>query len=68
MDKIGNTEIIQPKNRFDNNRMQIIKADDANEFIRELNENKVTDEFLESCRKAGELFGRKSTINEVNVK
>lgn len=60
MDINGNTEIIQPSNRFGNNRMQIIRKDDANEFIRELNENKVTDEFLESCRKAGELFGRKA--------
>lgn len=68
MDKIDNTEIIQPSNRFGNNRMQIIRMDDANEFIRELNENKVTDEFLESCRKAGELFRGKSKINDVNVK
>ena len=56
MDKNGNTEIIQPRNRFGNNRMQIIKADNVDEFIREFNDNKVTDEFLESCRKAGKLF------------
>lgn len=56
MDKNGNTEIIQPRNRFGNNRTQIIKADDMGEFVREFNNNKVTDGFLESCRKAGKLF------------
>ena len=56
MDKNGNTEIIQPRNRFGNNRTQIIKSADAEGFVRELNENMVTDEFLESCRLAAKLF------------
>lgn len=41
------------------NRMAIIKKQDSQEFVREFNKNKVTEEFLESCKKAGKLFGKR---------
>lgn len=31
----------------------------SKEFVREFNKNKVTEEFLESCKKAGKLFGER---------
>lgn len=37
----------------------VIKAEDSKDFVRRFNENIVSDEFLETCRKAGKLFGRK---------
>lgn len=33
--------------------------EDSQAFLREFNSNKVSEEFLDSCKKAGELFGRK---------
>lgn len=42
------------------NSMPIIKEQEAREFIYEFNENKVTEEFLDSCKKAGRLFGRRN--------
>ena len=44
--------------------MQFIKEKDSKEFIRRYNKNIVTKEFLDSCRKAGELFGRKCDIKK----
>lgn len=40
------------------NRIAVIKKQDSQEFVREFNKNKVTKEFLESCKKAGRLFGK----------
>lgn len=41
------------------NKMTIIKEADSKEFVREFNKNKASKEFLESCKKAGKLFGRR---------
>lgn len=41
------------------NRMAVIKRQDSQEFVREFNKNKVTEELLESCKKAGKLFGKR---------
>lgn len=41
------------------NKMTIIKEEDFKEFVREFNKNKASKEFLESCKKAGKLFGRR---------
>ncbi len=41
------------------NRMAVIKKQNSQEFVREFNENKVKKEFLDSCRKAGKLFGKR---------
>lgn len=40
------------------NKMPIVRESDAKEFIRKFNDNKVSAEFLESCKKAGKLFGK----------
>lgn len=40
--------------------MVIIKGEDAKQFIRDFNKNVVSEDFLESCKKAGRLFGRKN--------
>lgn len=46
------------KNRpIPDNRIGLVKAQDLPEFIRSFNENKISNEFLASCRKAGKLFG-----------
>lgn len=42
------------------NRIAVIKRQESQEFVREFNGNKVSKEFLDSCKKAGKLFsGRK---------
>lgn len=41
------------------NRIAVIKKQESQEFVREFNENKVTKEFLDSCKKAGKLFGKR---------
>lgn len=41
------------------NRIAVIKKQDSQDFVREFNENKVTTEFLDSCKKAGKLFGKR---------
>lgn len=41
------------------NRIPVIKRQESQEFVREFNENKVTKDFLESCKKAGKLFGKR---------
>ena len=38
------------------NRMTIIKTKESAEFIKKCNKNKVSQEFLESCKKAGKLL------------
>lgn len=32
---------------------------DSRQFVREFNGNKVSKDFLDSCKKAGKLFGKK---------
>lgn len=41
------------------NRLPIVKEKDSREFICRFNNNKVTKEFLESCKKVGKLFRNK---------
>ena len=41
------------------NRIAIIKKQDSRQFVREFNGNKVSKDFLDSCKKAGKLFGKK---------
>ena len=40
------------------NKINVIKKQESQEFIRKFNENKVSKEFLNSCKKAGRLFGK----------
>lgn len=40
------------------NKIPIVKKKDSPEFIRTFNENKISKDFLDSCRKAGKLFGK----------
>lgn len=40
------------------NRIIVIKEKDTSKFVKNFNDNKISDEFLASCKKAGELFGR----------
>lgn len=42
------------------NRITVIKEKDSREFIREFNKNEISKEFLDTCRKAGKLFGKKN--------
>ena len=39
------------------NQMFVVKEKDAKNFINDLNKSKASDELLESCKKAGKLFG-----------
>lgn len=41
------------------NRIAVINKQESREFVRKFNENKVTKEFLDSCKKAGKLFGKR---------
>lgn len=41
------------------NSVTVISKKDSPEFVREFNENKVTKEFLDSCKKAGKLFAKR---------
>lgn len=41
------------------NRISVIKRQESQEFVREFNQNKETNDFLESCKKAGKLFGKR---------
>ena len=41
------------------NRISVIKKQESREFVHEFNQNKVTKDFLESCKKAGKLFGKR---------
>lgn len=44
------------------NRIFVIKKQESQEFVRQFNQNKVTKDFLESCKKAGKLFGKNKYI------
>ena len=39
------------------NRITLIKQENSEQFVREFNNNKVSEEFMDSCKKAGRLFG-----------
>ncbi|WP_143322683.1 hypothetical protein [Clostridium sp. HBUAS56010] len=39
------------------NKMLVIDKDSSKKFISDFNKSKVTEEFLETCKKAGKLFG-----------
>lgn len=41
------------------NRIPLVKIEKSRNFVCEFNANKVSKEFLDSCKKAGELFGKK---------
>lgn len=41
------------------NKISVIKEKDSQKFVREFNKNKITEEFLESCKKATSMFTRK---------
>lgn len=41
------------------NRIAVIKEKESQKFVREFNENKVSKDFLDSCKKAGKLFGKR---------
>ena len=41
------------------NKITVIKEKESSNFVREFNDNKVTKEFMDSCKKAGRLFGQK---------
>lgn len=41
------------------NKIAVIRKNNSQEFIREFNENKVSKDFLESCKKAGKLFEKR---------
>ena len=40
------------------NKIEIIKNDKTKKFIHEFNKNKLSTEFLSSCKKAADLFGK----------
>lgn len=40
------------------NKVPVVKEKNSREFIRKFNENKISNEFLNSCKKAGKLFGK----------
>ncbi len=40
------------------NKIAVVRKQESQEFVRDFNKNKVTKEFLDSCKKAGQLFGR----------
>lgn len=47
------------KTRIPINKLIIIDPAESAEFIENFNKNKISQELLESCRKAGKLFKRK---------
>lgn len=41
------------------NQITVIKEKDSQKFVREFNNNKITEEFVKSCKKAADLFAGK---------
>ena len=41
------------------NRMPLVKKEESRNFVREFNDNKVSKDFLNSCKKAGKLFEKR---------
>lgn len=51
-----------------NNKIRVIPSDYSKQFIKNFNNNKPTEEFIESCKKAKELFGEeKDKSTDQNV-
>ena len=44
------------------NKLAIIRERDTPIFIEKFNENKVSEDFLKLCKKAGKLFGKENSI------
>lgn len=40
------------------NKITVIKERESRDFVRKFNKNKVNKKFLDSCKKAGRLFGK----------
>ena len=51
--EVGDMVLTKPINKID-----IINNDNTKKFIHEFNKNKVSTEFLSSCKKAADLFGK----------
>lgn len=41
------------------NKISVIQEKDSRAFVRDFNKNKVSEEFLNSCKKAGKLFDKR---------
>ena len=41
------------------NRVPLVKKEESRNFVRAFNDNKVSKDFLDSCKKAGKLFERR---------
>ena len=41
------------------NKISVIKNQDSSKFVHEFNKNKVSEDFLKSCKKAADLFAKK---------
>lgn len=41
------------------NKISIIKRQNSSQFVQEFNTNKVSGEFLDSCKKAANLFAKR---------
>lgn len=41
------------------NKVAVIREQESQKFVREFNENKVSEKFLDSCKKAGRLFDKR---------
>ena len=44
------------------NRKRVIPYQHSKQFISDFNKNKVSDDFLQSCKKTGNLFGQEILI------
>ena len=40
------------------NKVSVIQEKDSRKFVRDFNNNRVSKEFLDTCKKAGSLFGK----------
>lgn len=41
------------------NKVAVIQEKDSRKFVQDFNNNRVSGEFLDSCKKAGKLFGKR---------
>lgn len=48
------------------NRINYIKLENSQEFIKKFNVNVITEEFLEECKKAAKLFKREDQRSDDN--
>ena len=49
------------------NRIAVIKEKESPKFVREFNENKVSKDFLDSCKKAGKIIWQKKIRICINI-